>query len=476
MIKPLVYLLSPGFAKSIVYMLQSVEYRTGDYLKWFWRVEDFRKVMYRRKLVMTKPAKLLFTFVYGGMLIQFAIGLGVIVVYHDWPAIFAAFAVVLSAPVVWGHLVTVPLILGDHLIVKPRQAAKVKHSAKIFKDHKAVKIAIAGSYGKTSMKEMLVTVLSEGKKVAATEANKNVAISHALFAKKLDGSEDIVILEYGEGAPGDVAKFARTTKPDIGIITGLAPAHLDRYKTLNAAGRDIFSLAQYVKAGNIYVNFESEDAKPFIKKNFVKYDSGGADGWKVSKVKVSIDGLNFVMKKGRLEISVTSAVLGKHQVGPLSLICALAYKLGLSINQIETGVQKITPFEHRMQPYRLGAAWVIDDSYNGNIDGMEAGLALLAALPAKRKIYITPGLVDQGPENKRVHLKLGSLIAKSGADTVVLMDNSVKGFILEGLDKGNFKGKLRVEKDPLAFYKGLDQLVAAGDLVLIQNDWTDNYN
>ena len=127
-----------------------------------------------------------------------------------------------------------------------------------------------------------------------------------------------------------------------------------------------------------------------------------------------------------------------------------------------------------MRPYQLSGAWIIDDTYNGNIEGMKAGLALLKDLEAKRKIYVTPGLVDQGAEEKRVHRELGEAIADASPDKVILMRHSVTPFILDGLR--DFKGELIVEDDPLDFYANLDKFVAAGDLVLMQNDWPDNYN
>jgi len=460
-------------------MLQSTEYEAAPYVRWFWRVDDFTKVMYRRTLVTTKASKLLVLVLRIGILTQLLIAITFAFLAIGNRSLMdglIAFVLITLAPIVWAHLVVLPLIVGRWLIVKPSQNRKIKGSARIFESHSGVRIAIAGSYGKTTMKEILLTVLSEGKKVAATEANKNVPISHAEFAHKLSGDEEVLIIEYGEGAPGDVARFARVTKPTMGVITGLAPAHLDKYKTLHKAGEDIFSLAQYLGWKNIFVNAESEAVKPFLKPSFSLYSSREAAGWKISSTKVSIEGLSFSMSHGRNKISVKAAVLGSHQIGPIALACVLAYDLGLSTKQIEAGVANIVPFEHRMQPYRLGAAWVIDDSYNGNIDGMEAGLQLLNELTAKRKIYVTPGLVDQGPENQKIHHKLGTLIAKSGVDEVVLMKNSVADFIVAGLEKESFKGKLRIEDDPLAFYNNLDQFVAAGDLVLMQNDWTDNYN
>jgi len=87
---------------------------------------------------------------------------------------------------------------------------------------------------------------------------------------------------------------------------------------------------------------------------------------------------------------------------------------------------------------------------------------------------VTPGLVEQGSKTQEVHEEIGARIASS-VDVVVLMQNSVTEYIKAGLKKRNFKGKLLEVSDPLQFYTNLDQFVAAGDIVLMQNDWTDNY-
>ncbi|HSX17788.1 MAG TPA: Mur ligase family protein [Candidatus Saccharimonadales bacterium] len=477
--KNLAIMYRPRFARIVVYMLQATEYQVGAYLKWFWRTTDFSRVMHRKSLVITRAAAILLTSLRLGMLIQFvaSILLGISGIQsHDANIILFAVALLLSIPIVWGHLIVVPLLLGRFFIVKPSQRLQVAKSKNAFIKHQALKIAVAGSYGKTTMKEMLMTVLSEGKKVTATPANKNVAISHARFAKTLSGEEDILIIEYGEGAPGDVTRFSRVTKPDIGIITGLAPAHLDKYKTLQKAGEDIFSLVDFLKSENIYVNSESEAAQPFIKDDYNKYNSKDAAGWIIIDVKISLGGTSFRMKKGVKELKIKSQLLGRHQVGPLALVAALADKLGLSSDQIEEGTAKIRPFEHRMESRQVAGAWILDDTYNGNIDGMKAGLQLLKELPAKRKIYITPGLVDQGAETGKIHQELGAAIADTNPDTVVLMKHSVTPDIQKGLDDGDYKGNLIIEDDPLNFYNNLDQFIAAGDLVMMQNDWPDNYN
>jgi len=479
MIRGLLGLYSWRYPAILVYMLQNTEYRAGPYLKWYWHTLHFDRVMYRRRLESTLPAKLLLLAVSAGTAAQLAAGVLLIFLglYGDMTGGLAfGTALVIGAPVVWAHLAVVPLELGRLLIIKPKQWLLVRQSRAIFANFKGVKIAVAGSYGKTSMKELLLTVLSQGKKVAATPANKNVAISHAYFARKLTGHEDILIIEYGEGKPGDVARFAANTRPTHAVITGLAPAHLDKYKTLAAAGKDIFSLSRAVEAGHLFVNGESPDGLAFVGPGQHLYSEKSALGWKVDGVHVDLKGTRFTMQKGRNKLELHSSLLGRHNVGPLALAAALAYDFGLTKVQIKAGIAATRPFEHRMEPYQLGGAWIIDDSYNGNIDGIRAGVRLLQDLPAKRKMYVTPGLVDQGAETAKIHEEMGHLIASAQPDMVVLMQHSVTPHIQKGLEGAGYKGELLIENDPLNFYQNLNLFVANGDLVMLQNDWPDNYN
>jgi UDP-N-acetylmuramoyl-tripeptide--D-alanyl-D-alanine ligase len=478
MIRSIFSLYSWRLPTILVYMLQNTEYYARPYLNWFWHTSRFDRVMYRRTLHRTKAARLLVLAVTLGILVQLTAA--ALLIYWWWKfgltgGLAFGLGLLLAYPLVWAHLVVVPLVLGRFFIVKPRQARAIRASRKTFADFKGVKIAVAGSYGKTSMKELLLAVLSQGKKVAATPANKNVSISHAIFARKLKGDEEILIIEYGEGQPGDVARFADITQPTHAIVTGVAPAHLDRYKTLDRAARDIFSVGEKVAPEQVYVNGESPDALAYVAPGQQLYNEKNALGWKISGIRINLDGTRFTMKKGKETLELHSALLGRHQVGPLAIVAALAHEFGLTKKQIQDGIGETKPFEHRMEPYPLNGAWVIDDTYNGNIEGVRVGTALLKELPAKRRIYVTPGLVDQGAETAAIHEHMGEMIAAGKPDMVVLMKHSVTEHIQKGLEKGGFKGELLIETDPLNFYNNLNLFVATGDLVMMQNDWPDNY-
>jgi len=459
-------------------MLQSTEYQALPYLRWFWQTNDFSRIMYRRHLEPTKAARMLLLALRVGMLLQAMAGLVLLALWFlaDWRGGLAfGLALLIFTPVLWAHLLVVPLVLGRIFIVGPQQRRQIAASKHMFAKFEGTKIAIVGSYGKTSMKELLVTVLGEGLQIKATPANKNVSISHARFAQTLTGKEDVIVIEYGEAEPGDVARFANITTPNCAIITGVAAAHLDKYKTVHNAGADIFSVASVVSADSVFVNAESPETTPFTKPEFKKYSQHGVLGWKVSDIRVNIDGTSFAMRRKDETLELHSKLLGRHQVGPLVLVAALAKEFGLTHEQIHRGIAKTQPFEHRMQPYQLAGAWVIDDTYNGNLEGIRAGTQLLKELSGKRKLYVTPGLVDQGAGTAHIHREMGKLIAAAKPDIVVLIQHSVTDYIKQGLHEAGYRGQLIINDDPLDFYHNLSVFIAKDDVVLLQNDWPDNY-
>src|ERR1019366_5388865 len=106
----------------------------------------------------------------------------------------------------------------------------------------------------TTFKEALATILSAGQTVAATPGNMNTPLGISRFVAKLTGKEDILIFELGEYYPGDIKQLCELTKPNLGIITGINEAHLDKFKTLARTTATIFELADYLRAEPLYKN------------------------------------------------------------------------------------------------------------------------------------------------------------------------------------------------------------------------------
>jgi UDP-N-acetylmuramoyl-tripeptide--D-alanyl-D-alanine ligase len=434
------------YPTALLYMLQDTEFNLPEYIKWFCRTSDFRHVMKRRELKLTQKIKLLRI----GLLLLWFLGEIVaavciyegLVTHATWWA-FAALFIILILPFVLAYGILLPLVIGRLVIQRPREKAIIAEAHAIFARHQGVHIAIVGSFGKTTAKEILNTVLSAGLKVAATPGNMNTPIGISRFARTLTGNEDVLIIEFGEGKVGDIAELSKLAQPNTGIITGINESHLKSFKSID--NKDIHA-----------------------------YSQTGVNGWKVTNLTTGLDGTQFTIKKADTVIQAHTKLIGLHTVGVTAAAISIADSLGLTKRQIETGLADIKPFEHRMDPRNVHGAWVIDDTYNGSSDGVKAGLTLLKDAKAKRRIYVTPGLVEQGSSTESVHIAIGEQAATS-ADIVVLMKNSATDYILKGLETADFKGELMIIDDPLDFYGNLEHFVAAGDVVLMQNDWTDNY-
>jgi UDP-N-acetylmuramoyl-tripeptide--D-alanyl-D-alanine ligase len=455
------------------YMAQQVEYEPAKLLDWLKRIPELTKVMHRQKLVMTKKASALIIF-------QYLVVLGYAALIGTLCAWFSPLLAVLIIlfPLI-SLLALVSAIYGGQVISLPFDALLIRRSRKIFANHKGLKIVILGSYGKTSMKELLLATFEDAKKVSATPGNKNVPISHARWASRLKGDEEILLIELGEAKPGDIAAFCRNISPDMAVITGIAPNHLDKYKTLDNLADDLAAVKEYVSQDKFYVNSDAEilfEKNRIDKKKARFYSSDGSGDVVIKDTKLSPKGMTFTAVAGKHSMKLSTGLVGRHLLGPLSVCISLALELRLSEAEIKKAIAGTKPFEHRLQPREISGAWIIDDTYNGSLEGFRAGLHLLEELKATRKIYVTPGLVDQGEETENVHREIGRLIAECAPDKVVLISNSVTDYIEDMLQKSGFKGDIDIREDALEFYTNLEHMLAAGDIVLLQNDWTDNYH
>lgn len=465
---------SPKLPIYLVYMLQQVNYRAPKFIEWLKRNPNLSSVIKRKTLDKTKAAKLLLFFTAVAWMF-FAIVGGLLVLLTSGPATIIGVALILGSPFLAGLSLATAAYAGHIFIAAPNEKKLMLDSERIFKVHPATRIGVAGSYGKTTFKEIITTVLREKFNVAVTPGNMNTPIAHARFAAKLDGDEDVLVLEYGEEYPGDTKRFIETTDPDYAVLIGLAPNHLDYYKKLDNLAADLLEL-RVLGGDKLLINGESKLLQQYLHKTDTIITKKIAGEWKISDIKVEISGTSFTMTSKKQKLFLKSGLLGRHHVATLAMAAILSSKLGLSKKQIEDGVAKTVPFEHRMQPRIVAGATLLDDTYNGNIEGILAGLDLLKELKANRKIYVTPGLVDQGEETEKVHHEIAKKLYDVAPDLIVLMDNSATKIIEDALAKLNYQGLIQIETNPLNFYQNIDKIVAAGNLVMMQNDWTDNYN
>ncbi len=466
------------YPTTLVYMLQASEYTIRDYIEWLGRVDDFGHVMVRKKLVMTTKAKALFVVTWLLILLWLVAILYIALGMPASASLLAVVALVILFPLVLPYALVVPLWLGQLLVQRPRERAALALASATLAKHPGYKIAIAGSYGKTSMKHILETVLAQKLHTAGAPHSYNTPLGIAKFIGGLKGDEEVLVFELGEYYPGDIRSLSTFVQPDLGIITGVNEAHLSRFKTLDATAAGIFELADYKPSMAIYVNGESKLAYDYAQKHYKPtfYGHKGSHGWEITNAHSDIEGTHFVASKAKRTVKARTKLLGLHQVGPIAAAIAIAAELGLSDKQIEQGIAALEPFPHRME-IRTGSdnIPVIDDSYNGNPDGAKALITFLAGLKEFRRFYITPGFVEMGTRSSVVHQELGRELAAAKIEVVALIRNSVTNDVAVGLNSADYAGRVLWFEDAESCFTGIHQYTKKGDILAFQNDWPDNY-
>ncbi|MEK9169589.1 MAG: UDP-N-acetylmuramoyl-tripeptide--D-alanyl-D-alanine ligase [Patescibacteria group bacterium] len=332
-------------------------------------------------------------------------------------------------------------------------------------------IGVAGSYGKTGMKDMITTVLGEKYQVVKTPESINtpVGIARTILAQVNERTE-ILIVEIGEYYSGDIKNICAIVPPQIGVITGINEAHFERLKSIDNSVRTIFEIAENMKSNGILL-LNGQDK--LIKNNYKKFVKNQEIYFYSSKGKIEFyeDAPGFIYQK------IFFPVLGQYNLDKVDGVIYLAKKFGLNHQEIEAGLKKIKTPAHRLQPIlnREKNILVIDDSYNGNPDGVEEAIKTLSLFKKRRKIFITPGLVEMGNKSREVHQRIGERL-NDVVDLVILVKNSVTPDIEEGLIKAGFNDKNIVWfNSMMEAQNNLGNILNSGDVVLFQNDWPDNY-
>lgn len=367
-------------------------------------------------------------------------------------------------------IISLVLFFPIDFLVKQSLIILAKQKIRRFKSLKI--IGIAGSYGKTGMKDIIGTILSEKFRVTKTPETVNTPVGIALFIlKALSFETEILVVEMGEYYSGDIKNLCQLTRPDIAVITGINEAHLERLKTLDTTIKTIFEIASGMKpSGLLLLNNQDE----LIKKNYKKFLTQQTIYFYQAKdrdIEFNQGGPGYIYQ------DIFLPILGRFNLDKIDGAVFITKKLGLTEKEIRSGIRKITTPAHRLQPIlnREKNILVIDDSYNGNPDGVEEAIKTLSLFKNRRKIFVTPGLVEIGEKTSQIHEKIGHTL-NDVVDLVILIKNSVTPLIEKGLINAGFNQKHILFFDSaFAAQKAIADIIKPNDVILFQNDWPDNY-
>ena len=265
---------------------------------------------------------------------------------------------------------------------------------------KLIKIGITGSYGKTSTKFILQTILSEKYNVLASPESYNTTMGNVkVIRKMLKPEHQVLISEMGARHRYDIREICDFVRPQIGLITSIGPQHLETFKNIdNIVKAKVELLDSLPTDGVVFLpNDDSHCLKLYNKEKRGKYIYGindkHADVY-AKNIKTTKNGTEFIAVTKQGEIHCVSKLLGEHNVQNILGAIAIAVRLGLTNEQIANGVKKIKPIEHRLQMIDgANGITVIDDAFNSNPVGSKMALDVIKSFDG-RKIIITPGMVE----------------------------------------------------------------------------------
>ena len=335
------------------------------------------------------------------------------------------------------------------------------------------RIGVVGSYGKTSVKHILKSVLEEKYTVVETPSSYNTPIG---IAKTITSDEfqnkQIFIAEMGARKAGDIRELCGIVQPDYAIFTGVCEQHVQTFGSIDGVWNE---KKEILRCGAKKVVCGAS-LKPLIDKEFLDAETIAiADATAVENVCLGATKTSFTLALGGEKIQVETPLLGNVAVENMQLVATLALELGLTPEQIGAGLRKVSPIAHRLQLIESGGAYILDDGYNCNPRGADEGISALQRFSG-RKCIVTPGIVECGILEERVNARLGERIAKAGLDKLILVGETLVGTVKDGyLQAGGDKDNLRVVKTLKEAQEVLKTWISTGDAVLFLNDLPDVY-
>jgi UDP-N-acetylmuramoyl-tripeptide--D-alanyl-D-alanine ligase len=285
-------------------------------------------------------------------------------------------------------------------------------------------IGITGSAGKTTTKEAIAHVLSSRLRVLKSEGNFNNHFGLPLMLLKIEPEHDIAVIEMGMSHAGEIAALAKIAQPEIGVVTNVAPVHLEYFDSVAAIARAKYELIEALPGGGTAVlnaddEYVSQFGRDFRGKVILYGMRESADVRAENIQPLGSEGSAFDLVVDGCREKAILRLVGTHNIYNALAAVAVALERGLSPSEAVAALASLTPSDKRGQVVKLGNITVINDCYNCNPKALEAMVDALAAMPAKRRIVVAGEMLELGPAGDDLHRQAGEHMAKSKIDLLL---------------------------------------------------------
>ena len=496
LLRTIVYVLVPAFTlfqavrlRRALHVFQLEAYKRPNYRRWLAANPEvarfLRAIGGKKPLVMTGRAwRILVTATLlslGGVLLPAAAA-------HLWlggaPADLIAWAAATAALFVWGPLL---IPAADWLLTPVQDAVNALYLGKAKRKLAAAAptvVGVTGSYGKTSTKFAVGRLLGPEGDVLVTPGSYNTTMGVCrAINEQLEPGHRFFVVEMGARRRGDIAEIGRLVGHRVAVLTAIGTAHLESFGSREAIKEAKLEIVDTLAPGGVaVVNCDDATIRGLTAElegiEVVRYglDPAGRPDVTATDVEVTRAGtrLTIVDRRTGESIDATTRLLGRHSIGHVLAGVAVALALGRDLVSLREPIAALPPVEHRLQLIDApGGVTVLDDAFNSNPDGAAAALEVLAFMPARKKIVVTPGIVELGELQRSANEELGRRAAEV-ADVVVFVARLNRDALVAGAAAGGDAEVLTVASLDEAT-KELARIVAPGDAVLFENDLPDQY-
>ena len=334
-------------------------------------------------------------------------------------------------------------------------------------------IAVAGSNGKTTTKELIASVLNRKLATLSSESSFNNDVGVPATLLRLESAHQAAVIEAGTNHPGELAPLVRMIRPAMGVITSIGREHLEFFEDLEGVAREEGWLAELLPGdGKLLVNGDEPWGDALIRRSRagpVRVGFGDGNDWRAHSTRLEKQGVKFCVEapvagySGEYRVSL----LGRHQALNSLFAIAVGAELGLTRQQIEQGLAECKPPRMRMQLWEVNGVRVLDDTYNANADSVAAALQTMKELPCQgRRVAVLGDMAELGKHSEAAHEEVGRRAAELGIGQLFAV-GKMAAVVARGARAAGLTRVLEFQ-DLQTAGSAIKQFVKEGDLLLLK--------
>ena len=359
------------------------------------------------------------------------------------------------------------------LVVDDARIALGKLAAAYRKDFDLPVVCVAGSNGKTTVKELLASVLRRKFSTVWSEASFNNDIGVPLTLLRLEKSHQAAVLEAGTNHPGELAPLVKMIAPQFGVLTNVGREHLEFFGDVAGVAQEEGRLAELLPAdGKLFVNGDNEWTEKIVartKAQVVRVGLGKENDWRADKIRLDKNGVTFRAITANEDFCGEYRInlLGRHQVTNALFAAAVSEELGLGRAEIQRGLAECQPPKMRLQFWEANGVRVLDDAYNANADSTMAALETLCDLPLQgRRVAVLGDMGELGAHSESAHAEVGRRAAEMGVGQLITV-GKMAGVMAQAAREAGLNRVIELAEVEAAV-PALKSFLKAGDTVLLK--------